>query len=92
MTAITTPERVGGRDQGRSVAESIAGDIAGSTLIVDFSHTDVVTPSFLDEMIKVLLEERELGHLTLRGLGERDQRLARRSAEVRALQDRLTLD
>jgi hypothetical protein len=90
VTAISTPERVGGRDQARLLAEELFA-APGVSITVDFSHSDVVTPSFIDELVKVLLEERRVGSLTLKGLGERERRLATRSAGVRSLSDHLLL-
>lgn len=93
MTAITTPERVGGREQARSFAAGDLGfDPSSVEVAVDFTRSKVITPSFLDEMILVFIGERQVSKLRLIGLAERERRLAQRSAEVRGMSDRLVLE
>ncbi|MCU1483691.1 MAG: hypothetical protein JWN67_437 [Actinomycetia bacterium] len=91
MTGITAPARPGGRTQARAMLEGLPAELAGATIVIDFGQMDVVTPSFVDELVLIALAERNAAGLTLKNVPERAHALATRSAQARQVTDRIQI-
>ena len=87
MTVISTPPRVGGRGRAQELLSDLPSDVAEVT--INFSDTEAVTPSFVDEVVRLVLVERNASLLILSGLPKRARELALRSAGSRSVTDRL---
>lgn len=58
MLRIATPDHAGSREQARNLIQPVPGDLSGRTVGLDCSKMIVGTPSFLDEVVKPVLELR----------------------------------
>jgi hypothetical protein len=86
---IETPAHAGARDQARDLADILALDLTGEHVVLDCSKLLVGTPSFLDEIVKQVLVRRNAKTLCVQAASSRVHDLLERSAENRALSDRL---
>lgn len=89
MLRIETPDHAGSRDQAQNLARPLADDLAGQSVLLDCSKLVVGTPSFLDEIVKLILEQRNAETLAVSDAPERARALLERSAENRGVRDRL---
>jgi hypothetical protein len=89
MVRITTPDHAGSRDQAQALADPLADDLTGESVLVDCSALLVATPSFLDELVKQVLQLRNASALEVTDASERAHFLLTRSAENRGVGDRL---
>jgi hypothetical protein len=92
MPTLTVPKLVSSRDQARELTESLPADLAGAVVVVDCAALQASTPSFVDELVKVVLVERNAKLLRLVSAREPIAELARRAAAVRQVADRLRID
>lgn len=91
MLRIETPDHAGSREQARSLIEHVPDDLSGKTVSLDCSQMVVGTPSFLDEVVKQLLEVRGSAALEVNGAPDRARELLERAAENRGVRDRLRI-
>jgi hypothetical protein len=91
MPTLTAPKLVSSRDQARELTESLPADLAGAVVVVDCAALQASTPSFVDELVKVCLVERNAKLLRLVSVRERTAELARRAATVRQVVNRLQI-
>jgi len=56
---IATPRRVGSREQARSLLATLPIDLSESEIHIDCSQVEASAPSFVDEMVKIPLVERD---------------------------------
>ena len=91
MLRIETPDHAGSREQARSLIQPVPGDLSGKTVSVDCSKMIVGTPSFLDEVVKQILELRGAEALEVNEAPERARALLERAAENRGVRDRLRI-
>ena len=89
MLQVNTPDHAGSRDQAQELVRPLADDLTGQSVIVDCSNLVVGTPSFMDEIVKQILEQRHAETLQLNGGTPRARELLERSAENRGVRDRL---
>ena len=89
MVLIETPDHAGSRDQAQHLVSPLAEDLTGQTVVIDLSNLLVGTPSFMDEIVKQVLEQRNASKLEATGATERAQELLERAAENRGVRDRL---
>jgi hypothetical protein len=89
MLQVNTPDHAGSRDQAQELVRPLADDLTGQSVIVDCSNLVVGTPSFMDEIVKQILEQRHAETLQLSGGPPRARELLERSAENRGVRDRL---
>src|SRR6266487_1702914 len=92
MPTLTAPKLVSSRDQARELTESLPADLTGAVVVVDCAALQASTPSFVDELVKVVLVERNAKLLRLVSAREPTAELARRAAAVRQVADRLRID
>jgi hypothetical protein len=86
---IETPAHAGARDQARDLVDALGPDLAGHDVVLDCTRLLVGTPSFLDEIVKQVLVQRNARTLSAQAASARVQDLLERSAENRGLRDRL---
>jgi hypothetical protein len=86
---LRAPAHAGAREQARELTDALAPDLAGQEVTLDCTDTLVGTPSFLDEVVKQVLEVRGASTLSVHAASPRVQHLLERSAENRQLRDRL---
>jgi hypothetical protein len=91
MLRIATPDHAGSREQARSLIQPVPGDLSGETVGLDCSKMIVGTPSFLDEVVKQVLELRGAEALEVNDAPERARELLERAAENRGMRDRLRI-
>jgi hypothetical protein len=91
MSTLTAPKLVSSRDQARELTASLASDLADAVVMVDCSALQASTPSFVDELVKAVLVDRNADRLILKGAPERTVELARRAAGRRGVADRLEI-
>jgi hypothetical protein len=89
MARIQTPDHAGSRDQARELVRELPDDLTGERVLVDCSKLVIGTPSFFDEIVKQILEQRHAATLDVNDALERARELLERSAENRGVRDRL---
>lgn len=85
------PQLVGSRQQARSLFEEPIHNLHGSIVILNCSRLEVATPSFMDEVIRVVLVESLASKLVLESPTRRIADYAERSATLRVVSDRLSI-
>ncbi len=91
MLHVKTPEHAGSRDQAQDLLRALADDLTGQGVIVDCSNLVVGTPSFMDEIVKEILERRHADTLQMSGGPSRARELLERSAKNRGVRDRIRI-
>ncbi|MDP2711005.1 MAG: DUF4325 domain-containing protein [Solirubrobacteraceae bacterium] len=86
---IKTPEHAGSRDQAKQLTSELREDLSGQTVSVDFTGILVSTPSFVDEIVKQILNLRHASRLEVIGASDRAHHLLIRAANNRGVRDRL---
>jgi hypothetical protein len=89
VARIETPAHAGARDQATALADLLAPDLSDLDVVLDCSSMLVGTPSFLDEMVKQVLERRNARTMSVIAASARAHELLERSAVNRGLRDRL---
>jgi hypothetical protein len=91
MSTLIAPKLVSSRDQARELTASLPADLSGTPVLVDCSALQASTPSFVDELVKVVLVDRGGSQLVIKGAPERTAELVRRAAQNRGVADRLEI-
>jgi hypothetical protein len=91
MPQLRVPENVGSREQARELLADLPASLAGQRVTLDCRNLMIPTPSFLDEIVKQVLIERDAKLLELDHASLRARTLAERSAENRGVRQRLVL-
>ena len=87
---LIAPASTGTRDLVRAWLESVLEPTLEDTLIaVDCSDLRSVTPSFVDEIMKIVLIERQASRLSFINPTERAKSYVSRSAQNRGVTDRV---
>ena len=90
--SFTTPANVGTRDLVRAWLDAIIPpDVKDTVIEVDCTPLKSPTPSFFDELLRILIVERSAKAVTLTNVNQRAQSLAIRSAKNRHIEDRLAI-
>lgn len=89
MSTLIAPKLVSSRDQARELTASLPSDLSDTVVMVDCTALQASTPSFVDELVKAVLTDRQGGRLIIKGAPERTVELARRAAQNRGVTDRL---
>lgn len=89
MVRVQMPDHAGSRDQAQDLLRALPNDLTGTIVALDCSDVVVSTPSFMDEMVKQILEKRHAKTLEVNSGSQRAQELLKRSAENRGVRDRL---
>jgi hypothetical protein len=91
MLRIETPEHAGSREQAIALTQHLPGKLVGESVALDCSRMLVGTPSFLDEVVKQVLELRAARELEIFDAPARPRDLLERAAENRGVRDRLRI-
>jgi hypothetical protein len=89
MSTLIAPRLVSSRDQARELTASLPSDLSGTVVMVDCTALQASTPSFVDELVKAVLVDRQGARMIIKGAPERTVELARRAAQNRGVVDRL---
>ncbi|WP_420610964.1 hypothetical protein [Candidatus Poriferisodalis sp.] len=92
-TTLEAPPQIGGRELPRELFEvsGVPEDLSGNSLVVEFETRSLYTISFIDELVFEALVHRKCEQLTLSGLSERLQGVARDAADHHNVSERLML-
>lgn len=90
VTTIAIPERSGSRELARDLLRPLPEDMSQGRVELDFEGVFLATPSFVDELIKVLLVERAALNLSIRNCTERAAQHVRRSSMNRQVSSRVS--
>ncbi|MCU1451951.1 MAG: hypothetical protein JWN46_97 [Acidimicrobiales bacterium] len=82
---IALPQRADSRDEARTLLHRLPTNLHGVTVTVDGSSLAATGVSFVDELIKVILELRGADRLVLRNIADRPARFARAAAQRRGV-------
>ncbi|HXQ88027.1 MAG TPA: hypothetical protein VN733_00160 [Solirubrobacterales bacterium] len=85
MLRLRPDEHAGSRPQAQDLASQLPGDLAGQTVVLDCGHVLVATPSFLDEIVKQVLEIRNAALLEVVDASQRARDLLSRSVANRGI-------
>jgi hypothetical protein len=88
-TMLSTPELVSSRRQARALLADLPEDLLGAEVMLDCSRLQSAAPSFVDELIRAVLVERNCERLVLHAAPERTQMLARRAAATHGVSHHL---
>jgi hypothetical protein len=89
---VTLPLRTGYREEARKFFDDrLDADLTGLIVYVQAAEMAAATPSFMDEMVKIVLRERHASRLILVGSNEPATVYARSSAERRDVSDKLSI-
>lgn len=91
MLRIKTPDHAGSREQAKALASELPGDLSGQRVILDCSSLVIGTPSFLDEIVKQTLEQKNAAALEVYDAPERVRGLLERAAKNRGVSSRLQI-
>lgn len=88
---IKTPDHAGSREQAQEITRTLPTDLKGKAVVLDCSTLLVGTPSFMDEIVKQILKQRDAARLEVRAAPERARELLERAADNRGVRDRLRI-
>ena len=93
VTTLGAPPRIGGRELPCELFEAngLSEDLSGSALVIEFKPCTLYTISFIDKLVFEALVNRKCEQLTLRGLTDRQQRVATDAADYHGVSERSTL-
>lgn len=89
MPRLQPAEHAGSRPLAQELVSDLPADLAGQTVVLDCGRLLVPTPSFLDEVVKQVLEIRNAAYLEVVDASQRAQDLVSRSAANRGVSRRL---
>lgn len=88
-TTLEAPKMLGNRTMAEKFFSVLPEDLSGKEITVKFHDRTGSTPSFIDEMIQIVLTERRASKLILENAGDMVCRLAHHSAEYFKVSDQL---
>jgi hypothetical protein len=88
---VPVPRVSSSREQARSILEALPPDLSGNSIQIDCNELAVGTPSFLDEVVKIILVERHADRLRLMNAPGRVAEHAKRAAAKHEVSDRLEI-
>lgn len=92
MVRLRTPDLVGGRAAAREMLSTVPSDLARARVVVDCGDLLSTSPSFVDEVVKVVLADRRAAKLKLKNAPAQVAAWAQESAMDREVADRLMVD
>jgi len=88
--SLVAPESIGTRDLVRTWLESaVADDLTSQTVEVDCGPLRAPTPSFFDELLKILVQERQASRVVFIHASDRAAKYAVQSARNREIEQNL---
>lgn len=89
---VLQPRHVGSRERAREFFADLPDDLTGAEVRVSFRGVTTAAPSYIDEIIYLILEQRGARVLKLQDVAPRIAKFADLSAKRRQLCDRLRVD
>lgn len=86
---VQLPERAADRTQAAKLFSRLPRDLTGGEVIADGSHMAAGRPSFMDEMVRMVLLQRGARRLVLRNFDPRSLSYALASAQRRGVRGRV---
>lgn len=86
MKKVWVPERVAGRHTAQGI---VAGCVGTEAVEVDFSKNELLTPSFVDELLRALVVDQHVTSVRVSGLSDRGRELVLRSIRTRQLENQI---
>lgn len=86
---MVAPRLVGSRESAQAILSTIPKDLVGQRVALNCRELRSGSPSFADEIVRVVLVERQAAELVLVGAGERFAAYVRDSAGAHDVVDRL---
>jgi hypothetical protein len=87
--AITPTAHSGSRDQAQALLASVPERLEGQRIVLDCRDLQIATPSFLDEIVKLVLVDRGAAGLDVVNATDRVKTLLTRSSDNRDVAQRL---
>jgi hypothetical protein len=91
MLHAQTPQHAGSREQARKLIGALPRPLTGQRVTVDFGPLLVPTPSYCDEIVKLVLETGGAERLEVLNARLRARQLIERSAQNRGVSGRLRI-
>jgi hypothetical protein len=91
-STVTAPQRSGSREQAQRLAAELGRELAGLDVELVFDHNEVATPSFLDELVRQVLVDRQAESLRVVNASVRARKYLERAAMARDVSRRLSFD
>jgi len=91
MLQARTPEHAGSREQARELIGGLSQPLVGERVAVDFGPLLVPTPSYCDEIVKLVLQSGGAERLEVLNASPRARQLVERSAQNRGVAGRLRI-
>lgn len=91
MPHVQTPQHAGSREQARELVGALPQPLTGQWMTVDFGPLLVPTPSYCDEIVKLVLETGGAERLEVLNTSLRARQLVERSAQNRGVSSRLRI-
>lgn len=90
-TMIEVPKRSASRDEADRLLESLPDNLTGYVVRLSFDETEAASPSFIDQLVKMVLEDRSAAKLEIVRPLDRNALQAESSAARRGVSDRLSV-
>lgn len=91
MTVLEAPLRMGRRAQAKGLLVDLHHDLSGAIVEMKFPDDAYPTTSFVDEIIRAILVDRQADSLALVNANERVAEIALLCADDLGVRDRLTV-
>lgn len=93
MVELISPESLGGRRAAITWLHGrVPADLTGREVTIDCSHMGATSPSFIDEVLRSLVVERNAQTVTLNAVPMDIAQWARQSVARRRMADRVIVD
>lgn len=89
---ITSPLLTGMRPEAQKLLATLPANLSGHSVVLDGHRTLAATPSFADEMIRVLLVERNADHVHAIAVGSEFGEWLRESAQDHNVSGKLKVE
>lgn len=91
MFHLQTPEHAGSREHARNLLSGLPQDLSGQVVVLDCGPLLVATPSFFDEIVKLVLEAGRAACLEVVRPSRRARELIERAGTNRQVSDRVKI-
>ena len=92
MSDVLVPQAVNSRSQAAQLVAGLPDDLSSAEVIVDVSSTELMTPSFVDELVRQCLQVRNARAMRLKDADEMFIDMALESARLRDVATRLFVE
>lgn len=92
LPMMSAPAHANSREQAQELVSDLPRDLSGCLVIIDCSKLTIATASFLDELVKTVLAERNAAQLAFRDAPPRTRAHAERAAVNHQVAGRLSFE